>query len=343
MKAVKIPKPGYAELIEIPDASAGPGRVVVKVHATGICGSDIAAYNGTHGFRVPPVITGHELSGIVTEVGEGVRGVQIGDRVAIEPQVACGKCDFCRSGHYNVCPDKRVLGATYWTGSFAESVVLPPSCLYEVPPEVSMPVASLIEPFCVGLHAVERARIEPGDNVAVLGSGTIGLMTLLGALQQKPGLVVCSDLRPFNLEMARSLGATNTINPKESNFTDEIEKATDGRGIDVCLLAAQSTQVIEQAFEITRPLGRIVAIAMFEGDTSVDFKKIQAREREVMGTFMYTHRDYLRAIELFPKLKDSMEKMITHRITMERLPKMLDELSRGQVENVIKVVVEMAA
>jgi len=341
MRAVKIPEIGYAELIEMEDPSAGPNEVVVKVHATGVCGSDIAAYLGTHSFRVPPVITGHELAGTVTEVGEGVRDVEVGDAVAIEPLYGCGECEFCESGNYNVCRDKRVLGASYWTGSFAEYVVLPPTCLYKVPSGVSMPVASLIEPFCVGLHAAERAHIEPGQNVAVLGSGTIGLMTLLGVLQCKPDRLICSDLRTFNLDMALSLGATHAVNPNETNLTEEVAKATNGRGIDTCLLAAPSSDVIAEAFEITRPRGRIVVIALFEENPRLNFREIQTRERELTGTSQYTRRDYLKAIELFPSLKDSMSNLITHYISMEQLPEMLDNLSKGKVKNAIKVVVEM--
>jgi len=342
MRAVKIPERGRAELIEVEDPKAGPNEVVVKVHATGICGSDIAGFLGTHSFRVPPVITGHELAGTVTELGEGVQDLDVGDAVAIEPLYGCGECDFCESGDYNICRDKRVLGASYWTGSFAEYVVLPPSCLYKVPPGVSMPVASLIEPFCVGLHAAERARIEPGENVAVLGSGTIGLMTLVGALQHKPQCVVCSDIRRFNLDMALSLGATQTVNPNETALSEEVAKATNGRGIDKCLLAAPPRDVISQALEITRPRGRIVVIANFEESPCVDFRKIYSRERELTGTTMYTRRDYIKAIELFPSLKDSLAGLITHRISMEQLPGMLDDLSKGKVKNAVKVIVEMA-
>lgn len=257
------------------------------------------------------------------------------------PSTAAESAKFRESGDYNVCRDKRVLGASYWTGSFAESVVVPAACAYKVPPGVPMSVASLIEPFCVGLHAAERARIEPGSNVAVLGSGTIGLMTLVGVLQYKPLHVICSDLRRFNLDMALSLGATHAVNPNENNITEEAAKATNGRGIDTCLLAAPSSDVIAQAFEITRPRGRIVVIALFEENPRINFREIQTRERELTGTSQYTRRDYLKAIELFPTLKNSLSDLITHYISLEQLPGMLDSLSRGNVKNAIKVVVEM--
>jgi L-iditol 2-dehydrogenase len=342
MKAVNIPKPLYAELVEVEDASAGPNEVVVKVNATGICGSDLAAYLGKHSFRVPPVITGHELAGTVTQKGEGVRDIEVGDRVAIEPLYGCGECDFCKSGNYNLCRQRQVLGASYWTGSFAEYVVLPPKCLYKVPPGVSMAVASLIEPFCVGLHSVEKAHMETGQNVAILGSGTIGLMTLLGALQYKPNLLICSDLRKFNLDMALSLGATHAINPKQCDLAEEINKVTKDKGVDTCLLAAPSPDVIEQAIGITRPGGRIVVISLFEETPTMNFREFQTREQEIVGTSMYTRSDYLKAIELFPDLKGSMSNMITHRISMEQLPEMLENLIKGKVKNVIKVIVEMA-
>jgi L-iditol 2-dehydrogenase len=341
MKAVQITESGHAALIEVDDPKAGPNEVVVKVHSTGICGSDISGFLGTHPFRVPPVIAGHELAGTVTELGEGVQNLKVSDTVAVEPIYGCGKCEFCESGDYNLCKDLRVLGSSYWNGSFAESVVVPARCVYRVPPGMSLSIAAVMEPFCVGLHAADRARIEPEENVAVLGSGTIGLMTLLSVLQYNPRCVICSDIRPFNLDMALSLGATHVVNPNQVSVAEAVAKATNGKGINTCLLAAPSPDVITQAFEITRPRGRIVVIALFEGNPGINFKNLTRQEREIVGTSAYTRKDYLKAIELCPTLKTPLSHLITHRISIEHLPRMLDNLSKGKVKNAIKVLVEM--
>jgi L-iditol 2-dehydrogenase len=341
MKAVEIKKVGFAEVVEIEDPKAGTGEVRVRVHATGICGSDIAAYLGRHPYRVPPVITGHEVAGIVESVGDGVGELSVGDPVIIEPHIGCGECFFCKSDDYNLCKEKRVLGTTSWPGSFAEYVVVPAACAFKVPSDIPLSVVTLIEPLCVGLHAVEKAAIEPGATVAILGSGTIGLTLLLAVLQKNPGKIICSDIRDGNLETALALGATHTVNALQLDIEEEVRRITKDCGVDVCFIAVPSDQVVAQALAVTRLKGNIVLIALFEEPSRIDLREIQLRERHLIGTLMYTRRDYLEAVKLLPSLKGSLVKLITHHIGIEELPEMLDALSHGKIENSIKVVVEM--
>jgi L-iditol 2-dehydrogenase len=341
MKAVEITRAGHAELVERDDPRAREGEVLVRVHASGVCASDIAAYLGKHPYRVPPVITGHEAAGIVKSIGEDVETLSIGDSVILEPHIGCGHCHYCRSGEYNLCKGKRVLGTGNWPGSFAEYVVVPEACAYKVPRDIPLAAVSLIEPLCVGLHAVEQAPIEPGSTVAILGSGAIGLTLLLAVLQKKPGTVICSDIRPGNLDMARELGATRTVNVGHQNIQEEVKAATHGRGVDISFVAVASDQAMAQALEVTRLKGTIVLIALFEGPSRIDLREIQLRERKLVGTLMYTREDYLRAVQLLPSLRQSLERLITHRIAIEDLPAMLESLSRGEVSGSIKVVVDM--
>jgi L-iditol 2-dehydrogenase len=341
MKAVEIKRVGFAEVVDIEKPRAGVGEVLVRVRATGICGSDIAAYLGRHPYRVPPVVTGHELAGVVESVGTGVKKLSVGESVIIEPHVGCGKCFYCESGDYNLCKDKRVLGTTSWPGSFAEYVVVPESCAYKVPADISFSVVTLIEPLCVGLHAVEKAPLPPGATVAILGSGTIGLTLLLAVLQKKPGKIICTDVREGNLEMALTLGATHAINAKKLNIEEEVRSITGDRGVDVCFIAVPSDQVAAQALAVTRLKGTIVLIALFEEPSRIDLREIQLRERQLIGTLMYTREDYLEAVKLLPSLKGSLLKLITHQIGIEDLPQMLDALSHGKIQDSIKVVVEM--
>jgi L-iditol 2-dehydrogenase len=341
MKAVEIKRIGYAELVEMERPKAGPGEVLVRVHATGICGSDLAAYLGRHPYRIPPVVTGHEVAGIVEAVGEGVAELGVGEPVIIEPHVGCGQCFYCESGDYNLCKQKRVLGTTSWPGSFAEYVVVPAPCAYKVPSDIPFSVVTLLEPLCVGLHAAGKASLKPGATVAILGSGTIGLTLLLAVLQSKPSKVICSDIRRRNLDMALSLGATHAIDPREKDITEEVHRITDDCGMDTCFIAVPSDQVVAQALAIARPKGTIVLIALFEEPSRVDLSEIQLRERQLIGTLMYTRQDYLKAVELLPSLRDSLAKLITHHVSIEQLPDMLDALSHGRVEDSIKVVVDM--
>ncbi len=341
MKAVEIKKAGFAELVEIEEPEPGAGEVLVRVHATGICGSDLAAYLGRHPYRVPPVVTGHEVAGVVESAGDDVGELSVGDPVIIEPHIGCGECFYCKSDDYNLCKEKRVLGTTSWPGSFAEYVVVPAACAYKVPSDIPLSVVTLIEPLCVGLHAVEKAPLEPGATVAILGSGTIGLTLLLAVLQKKPAKVICSDIRSGNLEMALAFGATHTVDARQQDIEEELSCITKGRGVDVCFIAVPSDQVAAQALAITRLKGTIVLIALFEEPSRFDLREIQLRERQLIGTLMYTRKDYLKAVQLLPSLKNSLVRLITHHIGIEELPEMLDSLSHGKVEDSIKVVVEM--
>ena len=341
MKAVEIKKVGFAELVEIEKPKAGSGEVLVRVNATGICGSDIAAYLGRHPYRVPPVVTGHEVAGVVETVGDGVGNLSVGDPVIIEPHIGCGQCFYCESDDYNLCKEKRVLGTANWPGSFAEYVAVPAVCAYKVPSDVPLSVVTLIEPLCVGLHAAEKAPLEPGATVAILGSGTIGLTLLLAVLQNQPGKVICSDIRDGNLETALALGATHTINAAREDIEEEVGRITEGRGVDVCFIAVPSDRVVAQALSVTRLKGTVVLIALFEEPSRIDLREIQLRERQLIGTLMYTRKDYLKAVQLLSSIKGSLVKLITHHIGIEELPEMLDALSHGKIENSIKVVIEM--
>jgi len=287
------------------------------------------------------VVTGHEAAGTITVLGDGVQELKVGDPVIIEPHFGCGQCTFCASGDYNLCRTKRVLGTAQWPGSFAEYVVVPAACAYKLPPAMPMSVATLAEPLSVGLHAVRKAGLEPGASVAILGSGTIGLTLLLGVLQHEPSRVICSDLRRGNLDAALSLGASHAVNPEEKDLTLEVERITKGLGVDVCFVAVPSDAVVGQSLRITRPKGRIVLIALFEAPSGVDLREIQLRERELIGTLMYTRRDYLDAIRLLPSLEGSLARLITHRITLSQVPDMLERLTRFRDNDAIKVVVEL--
>jgi threonine dehydrogenase-like Zn-dependent dehydrogenase len=203
-----------------------------------------------------------------------------------------------------------------------------------------MPVLTLLEPLCVGLHAVDNARLESGSRVAVLGMGPIGLTLLLGILQAKPKAVICSDIKKANLDMALSLGASIVVNPMEGDLGGAVETATQ-RGVDVCFVAVPSERVVAQALEITRSKGTVVVIALFGEPPRVDLRQIQLRERQLIGTLMYTRRDYKRAIELLPSLEESLGRLVTHRITIEQLPDTLDGLAHHRIDDSIKVVVDM--
>lgn len=340
MRAVEIKRAGFAEVIQTEVPSPGPKDLLVKVHATGICRSDLAAYVGKHPYRIPPLVTGHEVAGVVTSIGKEVNDFLPGDPVVIEPHIGCGHCVFCNEGDYNLCRVKRVLGTRDWSGSFAEYIAIPRSCAYRIPSDLPMDVAALVEPLSVGIHAVAKVPLQEGKTIAILGSGTIGLTILLGVLQTRPRRVICTDIRDTNLKVALSLGANDAINPHQTELSYEILRITGNLGVDTSFIVADTDEVVAQALQITRPKGTVVVVALFEGPSQVDLRDIQMGERQMVGTLMYTRKDYRAAMDMLPSVKDSLAKLITHHTNLKHLPAMLENLSKGRLMDVIKVIVE---
>jgi threonine dehydrogenase-like Zn-dependent dehydrogenase len=340
MKAMKFPEAGRAEIVEVPVPAPREGEVLVRVRSAGICHSDVASFLGKHDVRRPPVITGHELAGEIVEVGRGVAGRRVGERVAVEPHVGCGCCAYCRQGYYHECPQKRFIGVGDWTGAFAEYTVATEAMCHPIPDRMSYDEGAMLEPLCVGLHAARRAELRLGERVAILGVGTIGMMTLLCVRCSAPGWVAVSDPSAFKRETARRLGADLAVNPAQADPVQEIVKATDDLGADVVFVAVALDPVLQQALLACRRMGRLVVIASFFTGGALAARHLQVRERHAIGTSMYTADDYRLAIRLwerghFPELSS----LIAERITLEQAPAAVAALAYGKQPDAIKVII----
>lgn len=341
MKAMKFPEAGKAEIVEVPVPTPGPGEVLVRVRATGICASDVAAFKGTHNFRRPPVITGHELAGEIVTLGRDVTGLQVDDRVALEPHVGCGHCDYCRQDNYHECPEKRFVGVGEWIGAFAEYVVATQSMCHPIPVMMPFEEAAMLEPFCVGLHAVRRADLRMGETVAILGVGTIGMMTLLAARCGGPGWTVVTDPSAAKRELAIRCGADIALDPAQQDAAAAILKATGGQGVDVVFVAAAAPGVLEQAVNVCRRMGRIVIIASFFSGGGVEAKLVQQREQTVLGTSMYTGVDYRLAIRLWEQGRlAKLPTLVTERIRLNQAPATVAALAAGKLPDNIKTIIQ---
>jgi L-iditol 2-dehydrogenase len=343
MKAMKFPEAGKAEIVEVPVPTPGPGEVLVRVKATGICASDVAAFKGTHNFRRPPVITGHELAGEIVTLGRDVTGLQVGDRVALEPHVGCGRCDYCRQDNYHECPEKRFVGVGSWIGAFAEYVVATESMCHPIPARMPFDEAAMLEPFCVGLHAVRRADLRMGETVAILGVGTIGMMTLLAARCSGPGWTVVTDPSAAKRELAIRCGADIALDPAREDPTAAILKATGGRGVDVVFVAAAAPGVLDQAVNVCRRMGRMVIIASFFSGGGVEAKLVQQREQTVLGTSMYTGVDYRLAIRLWEQGRlAKFSTLVSECIRLDQAPEAIVALAAGKLPDHIKTIIEFS-
>lgn len=313
--------------------------VKIQVKVTGICGSEVHAYHGQHPWRVPPLVSGHEFSGVVAAVGSAVTTCKPGDRVTAEPQYGCGRCQECKSGHYNLCPEKKILGASGWSGSFGEYVVVPQQCIVPLPESVSFEEGALIEPLAVGMHAVRAHHVDSTKSVAVIGCGTIGLGTVLSAACFKPKLLIGIDVVDFNLEKALTMGAHYGFNSLQNNVAQKIWELTEGRGVDVTFLAFGNDACVRQAAEITRRAGVISEIAIMNKEVKASFDLIQVKELHVDGSNMYVRDDYEAVLAHIADGSMKPEGFVTKRFPIEQMTEAM-EFTDKKPEPIVKTVLQ---
>jgi len=338
MKAAVFTAPFRIEMQEVPEPKPGPNEVKIKVKAAGICGSEVHAYNGTHPFRHPPAIMGHELSGEVMEVGSAVKGFRPKDRVMVEPQKTCGTCVYCQGTDYYLCKQKVVLGTTTWNGAFGEYILAPEPIVYHLPANMTYEEGALVEPLAVGLHAVRQSSVHLGSSVVVIGSGTIGLATMACAQAQGAGHIIAVDVLDFNLEMAKRMGATRLVNAKREKLAEVVAKEVHPSGAEIGFDAAGYPAVVDDLLAVIRRKGEIILIALFEEPVVIKNSfGIIGGEMKIKGVQMYHREDFQAAIELIRLQRLDVKPLISHRLPVEEAQKGLEILYRKS-EDVIKVL-----
>lgn len=264
-----------------------PGKVLVKVKYTGICGSDIPRVNADAAHYYP-IVLGHEFSGVVAEVGEGVESVKPGDRVAGIPLVPCMKCEDCQKGNYSLCKHYDFIGSHSF-GSFAEYALVPEKNVVKFAEEVSFEKGAFFEPATVALHGLERTDFKGGKTVAILGGGTIGLLTMQWAKIFGAKEVVVFDIVDERLELAKKLGATGGINTLQEDFMDKAKACTEGRGFDYVFETAGNTITMKMAFELAANKAEVCFIGTPTRELSFTVKEwenMNRKEFKLTGSWM---------------------------------------------------------
>ncbi len=340
MKAALIDKVGSIKFItaDAPVLSQD-NEVLIRVVLTGICGSEVHAFHGKHPFRIPPVISGHECSGVVEAIGSKVSRVRVGDRVTVEPHYGCGHCRDCASGHYNLCKDKKVLGTQTWQGSFGEYIVVPEQTIVLLPDNVSFEQGALIEPVAVGVHAVRSLGTSLGDSVAILGAGPIGLGIYLAAKASGATKIFITDALDYNLEVARQMGCEWAINPVKENAVDIIMEQTDGIGVDNVFLGVGVEPVLNDALKMCRRRGSISEVGLFGSPPRIDIHHVQIKELRVQGSNMYVRSDFEIAVDAIANGNFDTSRFVSRVFPIEEVEaamRLVDE----RKENVIKVLLK---
>lgn len=329
------------EEVPVPEL-AEPDYCLVKIGACGICGSDVHFFrHGRIGEFVveSPMSLGHESAGTIVEVGAEVKGLEVGDRVAVEPGRTCRKCEFCKTGRYNLCKDVIFLAAPPYDGAFAEYVAWPADFLFKLPDNVSLEEGAMIEPFSVGLHAARRAGIRGGDWVLVTGSGPIGLCALQAARANGATQVIVADMVESRLEFARKFGATDTVNLKSADIREAVAEITSGRGVDVVLECSGAVPAVLDAVECVKQGGTVQLVGNFmEELPRIPIQRMVERELTVSGLFRYVNC-YPPSIDMISTGAIDLKSLITHRFPLAEAPEAIAWVDENK-DKVIKAVVE---
>lgn len=309
----------HIEEQELPLPQTGPHDVLIRTAVAGICGSDLHVFRGHHPFRKPPVVLGHEISGVVEAVGPAVTQFSPGDRVTVEPQITCGKCYYCKKGLTNLCTEKQVPGTGGWVGTFAEYFVAPEAVVYRVPDSVPLSLAALTEPLAVAVRAVRRAGLTGGETVAVTGSGTIGALTMVCCRLAGAGRMMATDILPYNLEHALRIGADRAVNARTDSVVAEGLRFTGDVGFDVAFVTVDSAESVKEGCRLARKQGRVVVLSMYDRDIPLDAYAVVSREQEVVGSLTYTRSDFEHALRLLEQRPFPWETLITGQISLQQL------------------------
>ena len=320
---------GNMELREVPKPEPETHEVLVRVKAAGICGSDLHIHDWDTQLPMnPPMICGHEFSGVIEELGHHVTGWEVGDRVTAEPSFSvCGRCRYCRSGFYNLCPERKILG--FWAnGAFAEYTKVPAIRLHKLPKNVSFEEGAMLEPFACCVHGVlELTGIEPGEIAVVSGPGTIGLLAMQ-LLKVSGALVVVigTGADAMRLNIAKQLGADHTINCEKDDPVRFILDLTDGVGADVVIECSGAPASVSMNLELIRKRGKYTQIGLFGKPISFDFEKIAYKEIQVTGSFAQKWSAWKRAIELVRHEKVSLKPINTDIFSLQEWEKAFRKL-----------------
>lgn len=314
MKAVCLEEPGTISIVERPAPQPGPAEVAIRVDYVGYCGSDLTSFRGLNPLVSYPRVPGHEISGTVSALGEGVSSLSIGQPVTILPYFNCGHCNACRMGRTNACRSNQTMGVQR-EGAMTSLVVVPASKVIPVEGMQQRDLA-LIEPLAVGFHAIRRSELEGNETVVILGCGVIGLGALLGAVRCG-ARVITVDLSKEKLRIAQSLGAQETINASETDVAEKVRQLTDGDGPHVVVEAVGADVTFRQAIDLVASCGRVVYVGYAKNPVSYDTKQFLLKEMDIRGSRGAQLSDFKDVIGYLKQRPDVGDRIVSRVVPLE--------------------------
>jgi L-iditol 2-dehydrogenase len=340
MKALLLSAYKQLEVADLPAPVPAAGEILVRVSACGICGSDVHGYDGSSGRRIPPIVMGHEAAGVVAAVGQGVTKFAPGDRVTIDSTVYCGQCSFCRQGEINLCDNRQVIGVSCGefrrAGAFAEYVAVPERIAYRLPDELSFSDAAMIEAVSVALHAVRVSEMKGGETALVIGAGMIGLLTTQAVQAAGASRVLIADVDQSRLELAKDIGAQETLLLSGEDLVSEVHRRTAGRGVDLVLEAVGRNETVAASIASVRKGGTVTLIGNISPQVTLPLQKVVSRQIRVQGSCA-SSGEYPDAIELVASGKIKVKPLITAVAPLHEGPQWFARLYAHE-PNLMKVV-----
>jgi L-iditol 2-dehydrogenase len=320
MRAAELIAPRTFRLSDLPLEDPGPGEVQVRIEAVGVCGSDLHAFTeGAVGStpNVYPMVLGHEPAGSIVKTGAGVTGLAPGDRGALEPALYCYHCEFCLSGHHNVCANIRFLSNPHHPGFFRERVNLPAANFLPIPASMSFNHAALAEPLAIAVHSLRLASIRPGETVVVIGAGPIGLLTIAALRAARAQRIWAVEPLAHRREMARGIGADAAIGPAEA--VQQILSDTGQRGVDCAIDCAAGEHTTSQAIQLTRNAGRVALTGIHSTPlVSMDGSAMRRKELTIFNVRRSNHETH-EALELLHAHSEWFAPLVTHTRDLDRI------------------------
>ena len=323
---------------DLPTPHAGPGELVLRNQVCGVCGTDVHIYHGEPGSADvnPPVVLGHEYSGEVVEVGEGVTGFAVGDHVTVDPNIYCGHCAYCQNGKKQLCPSMEAIGVTR-DGGFAQYSRIPASQAFKLEPTVPWEAAAMAEPLACCLHGIDLAGIQVGDKVCVVGGGAIGLLMVQLAKLSGASQIVLSEPNEKRRQVGLQLGANTALDPTRLDAQEAFAQVLDG-GANVAIECVGNVSAVKSAFQFAGKGATVLLFSVPKVDATFDLPLFDVYKKELTIKGSFVNPDtHARAVALINSGKVDFDPIITHRFTLDQLP---EAIAMQMSDASIKVVVE---
>jgi len=316
MKAAVFHGAGQVEVMEVPRPELEPDEVLIRVGYCGICGSDLEAYHV--GMYEPGMIIGHEFAGTIEELGPGVTGWQVGDRVTANDAIPCGQCLPCTQGRLTDCESLTMIGVSA-DGAMADYCKITARGLHRLPDGVSLRQGALAEPLSVALHGVRQSRLKPGDYALVMGAGPIGLLTLQSALLGGARGVAVTEVDPVRSRLAAQLGATLVLDPTRSNVSVEMLRFTGGKMPDIAYICTGAAAAFRDAISLVRKGGQVYILGLCTEPVEADFMSVALGNLCLEGS-LAGWAEFPAAIDFIAQRRVNVEALVSHEITLDGVP-----------------------